>query len=112
MAKRTKKVGSAGRLGPRYGVRIRRRIADLESQGKGRHECPKCKVKAVTRTSTGIWTCKHCGVKMASGAYNLTPPAAVKREVKAAPMVEEEAVPETPAEADIPETENSEEEQA
>ena len=111
MAKRTKKVGSAGRLGSRYGVKIRRRIADIESQGRGRHECPKCKVKAVTRTSTGIWTCKHCGAKMASGAYNLTPPAAVKREVKAVPMVEEEAVPEMPSEDETPETEDKEEEE-
>ena len=111
MAKRTKKVGPAGRLGSRYGVKIRRRIADIESQGRGRHECPKCKSVAVTRTSTGIWTCKHCGSEMASGAYNLTPPAAVRREVKAAPVVEgeEEALPEMPSEE--PETEEEKEDE-
>lgn len=97
MARRTKKAGPAGRLGAKYGVRVRRRIADIEAQGRGRHECPKCRVEAVSRTSTGIWTCRHCGVKMASGAYNLTTPVAVKREVKHAPT--EEGVPEeTPAE--------------
>lgn len=99
MAKRTKKVGSAGRLGPRYGVKIRRRIAEIESQGRGRHECPKCKSNAVTRISTGIWTCKHCGSKMASSAYNLTPPVSVKREVKHAPAEEiEEELPSAEAE--------------
>lgn len=87
MTKRTKKVGSAGRLGQRYGVKIRRRIAEVEARGKGRHECPKCRAKAVTRTGTGIWTCKHCGVKIASSAYNLTPPVSVKREVRHVPTV-------------------------
>jgi large subunit ribosomal protein L37Ae len=88
MAKRTKKAGTAGRLGPRYGVKIRRRIAEIEAQGRGRHECPKCKSKAVTRTGTGIWTCRHCKAKMASSAYNLTPPVSVKREVRHMPTEE------------------------
>ena len=88
MAKRTKKAGPAGRLGARYGVRVRRRIAEIESQGRGRHECPQCNSRAVSRTGTGIWTCRHCGSKMASSAYNLTKPVAVKREVKHAPTEE------------------------
>ena len=100
MTKRTKKVGSAGRLGQRYGVKIRRRIAEVEAKGKGRHECPKCRAKAVTRTGTGIWTCKHCGVKIASGAYILTPPVSVKREVRHVPTV---ALPEKTPEESISE---------
>jgi large subunit ribosomal protein L37Ae len=100
MAKRTKKVGPAGRLGPRYGVRIRRRITEIETQGRGRHECPKCRSKAVTRKGTGIWICRHCGVEMASSAYNLTPPVSVKREVRHVPTAEmpEEEPEETPSE--------------
>jgi large subunit ribosomal protein L37Ae len=81
MARRTKKVGSAGRLGARYGVRIRKRIADVETVSKGRHECPKCKAVALGRTSSGIWVCRHCGAKIASSSYMPTPPAAVRREV-------------------------------
>lgn len=81
MARRTKKVGPAGRLGARYGVRIRRRIADIEIQSKGRHECPKCKAVAVGRKANGIWHCRHCGATFASGSYLITPPAAVRREV-------------------------------
>jgi large subunit ribosomal protein L37Ae len=81
MARRTKKVGPAGRLGARYGVRIRKRIAEIEVQSKGRHECPKCKAVAVTRIAGGIYKCKHCGANFASGAYIITPPAAIRREV-------------------------------
>jgi large subunit ribosomal protein L37Ae len=81
MSKRTKKVGSSGRLGARYGVRIRKRIADVEAQSKGRHECPKCKAVALGRRANGIWECRHCGAKFASSSYMPTPPAAVRREV-------------------------------
>ncbi len=81
MAKKTKKVGSAGRLGARYGVRIRKRIADVEMVSKGKHECPKCKAVALGRTSSGIWVCRHCGAKIASSSYAPTPPAAVRREL-------------------------------
>ncbi len=81
MSKRTKKVGSSGRLGARYGVRIRKRIADVELEAKGRHECPKCRAKAMTRTASGIWTCNHCGATIASSSYMPTRPVAVRREV-------------------------------
>jgi large subunit ribosomal protein L37Ae len=107
MSKRTKKVGSAGRLGARYGVRIRKRIGDVEKQSKGRHECPKCKAVALTRDANGIWSCRHCGAKIASGSYMPTPPAAVRREIaevlakaKAKEAGVEEEMEEMPAEDD------------
>ncbi len=81
MARKTKKVGPAGRLGARYGVRIRKRIADVEVVSKGKHECPKCKAVALARTASGIWECRHCGAKIASSSYAPTPPAAVRREL-------------------------------
>jgi large subunit ribosomal protein L37Ae len=81
MSKKTKKVGTAGRLGARYGVRIRKRIAEVETVSKGRHECPRCKAVALGRTSSGIWVCRHCGAKIASSSYMPTPPSAVRREV-------------------------------
>ena len=69
MVRRTKKVGVSGRLGPRYGVRIRRRIKELEMRQKKSHTCPKCQYKAVKRISTGIWSCNHCGHTFTGGAY-------------------------------------------
>ncbi len=106
MSKRTKKVGPAGRLGARYGVRIRKRIADVEVVSKGRHECPKCKSVALQREANGIWHCRHCGAKMASGSYAPAPPAAIKRELAEVMAKVEEA---EKAEAE-PERELAEEE--
>ena len=82
MSKRTKKVGSSGRFGPRYGVTVRKRIADVEAVSKGRHECRYCRAVALGRTASGIWVCRHCGAKMASGSYRPTPPVAVRRDVE------------------------------
>lgn len=82
MSKRTKKVGSSGRFGPRYGVTVRKRIADVEAVSKGRHECRYCRAVALGRTASGIWVCRHCGAKMASGSYRPMPPVAVRRDVE------------------------------
>ena len=69
MSKRTKKVGSAGRLGARYGVRARTRLKNVELQQKMKHICPKCGYRSVKRTSTSIWECRKCNNKFAGGAY-------------------------------------------
>jgi len=69
MAKRTKKVGPAGRLGSRYGVRTRTKLRNVELIQKAKHICPSCGHLKVKRISTSIWQCKKCGVKFAGGAY-------------------------------------------
>lgn len=69
MAKRTKKVGSAGRVGSRYGVRARTKLRNVESIQKAKHICPSCGHLRVKRVSTSIWQCGKCGVKFAGGAY-------------------------------------------
>ena len=69
MAKRTKKVGPAGRFQARYGVRSRTRIRDIERQQKTKHVCPQCGRNAVKRQGTGIWMCRRCGNTFAGGAY-------------------------------------------
>ncbi len=69
MAKRTKKVGPAGRFQARYGVRVRSRIRNVEISQKAKHNCPSCGHQKVKRLSTSIWQCGKCGIKFAGGAY-------------------------------------------
>lgn len=95
---RTKKVGPAGSLGPRYGTVARRRYAEIVTQLRAPHECPSCHVRAVRRLSVGVWLCGKCGIKFTGGAYTPTtklgeiarrasrggaPPGAVMREPEA-----------------------------
>ncbi len=101
MARRTKKVGSVGRFGPRYGVKIRRRILEVETVRKAAHPCPRCQALKVRRVGSGVWTCRKCGLTFAGGAYRPVVTTSVKREVPLAAVVEEAEVakPETPAKA-------------
>jgi len=68
MAKK-KKVGSTGRFGPRYGVRVRKTIKDVEESKKKEYECPRCHHEKVKRKSAGIWHCRKCDLTFAGGAY-------------------------------------------
>ncbi|MDP7080090.1 MAG: 50S ribosomal protein L37ae [Candidatus Undinarchaeales archaeon] len=65
----TKKVGSAGRFGCRYGKRVRRMVAKVESSSRAFHVCPQCKAPKLKRANAGLWSCTKCGVKIAGGAY-------------------------------------------
>ena len=89
MARRTKKVGSVGRFGPRYGVKIRRRILEVETVRKAVHPCPRCQAMSVRRVGSGIWRCRHCGLTFAGGAYKPVVTTSVKREIPPAAVAEE-----------------------
>lgn len=78
MAK-TKKVGVAGKFGPRYGFTLRKRLAEVESKMKQRYPCPSCGAVKVKRISTAIWQCRRCSVKFAGGTYTPTTPGAQKK---------------------------------
>ncbi len=67
---RTKKVGSTGRFGPRYGAKLRRRVLDIEKKRAEPHRCPSCATKgSLQRKAAGLWVCKKCGTVFAGGAY-------------------------------------------
>ena len=67
MYSHTKKVGSLGRYGPRTGRKIREEIKKVEDTAQ-KNRCPSCN-KKVSKKSSGVWECKHCGLKFAGGAY-------------------------------------------
>ena len=69
MSKRTKKVGSTGRFGPRYGVRDRVRFREIERRMKAPQTCPACGRAKVFREASAIWACTKCGAKFTGGAY-------------------------------------------
>jgi len=69
---RTKKVGSTGRFGPRYGRRVKVVLKKIEKKQKDLYICPTCKRKSLKRSSVGIWICKKCKAKFAGGAYTPT----------------------------------------
>jgi len=96
MSRRTKKVGSVGRFGPRYGVRIRRRILEVEVEQRKRHQCPRCSAYSVRRKSTGVWACRRCGLVFAGGAYRPVVTTTVRTEIPAVAEAEEKAPEEAP----------------
>jgi large subunit ribosomal protein L37Ae len=93
MARRTRQVGVVGRYGPRYGVRIRRRVQEIDEGLRAKHVCPKCQAQAVRRRSSGVWQCRHCGHVFAGGAYRPVITTSFKRELAEAKAPEETKEP-------------------
>jgi large subunit ribosomal protein L37Ae len=69
MSRHTKKIGSAGRFGARYGLRIRKKVTEIEAVQKQKHKCPNCFKFALKRIASGIWQCAACNSKFAGKAY-------------------------------------------
>jgi large subunit ribosomal protein L37Ae len=70
MSRRTKKVGSSGKYGPRYGLSVKKQIRSIEGSKKMKYVCPRCYKNNVKRVSAGIWECRSCSHKFAGGAYS------------------------------------------
>jgi large subunit ribosomal protein L37Ae len=87
MPKGSKKAGSAGRYGARYGVVVRNLTRDIEKVAKANYECPTCHHKSVKRMSSGIWYCRRCETKFAAAGNSPT-------QRKIVTKVEEAVVPE------------------
>jgi len=65
----TKKVGSAGRYGARYGRKLRAKVTAIEKRQRKKHTCPYCKRFTVKRISLGIYTCTKCANTFTGKAY-------------------------------------------
>ncbi len=66
---RTKKVGTTGRFGARYGRGVKVAVKKIEEKQRKKYKCPECKKLSLKRVAAGIWECKKCGTKLAGGAY-------------------------------------------
>jgi large subunit ribosomal protein L37Ae len=71
MTTKSKKTKSAGRFGPRYGKKVRDKLAGVEKKQKRKQKCPFCERLGVKRLSKGIWKCSKCNKKFASDTYHL-----------------------------------------
>ena len=65
----TKKVGSSGRYGVRYGRKGKMVIKNIEAKQRKKQECPYCERSALKRVAAGIWECNKCNAKFAGAAY-------------------------------------------
>jgi len=65
----TKKVGTTGRYGPRYGTKTKKVILEMENKEKQEKVCPYCERPAIKKIAAGIWYCRKCKTKFAGAAY-------------------------------------------
>jgi large subunit ribosomal protein L37Ae len=84
MSKRTKKIGSTGWMGPRYGIRVRRRVLEIDRESRKDAPCPHCSTVTLARVASGVFECRRCGTRFASGAYVFSPPPPLTRTERAA----------------------------
>ncbi|MBR9679877.1 MAG: 50S ribosomal protein L37ae [Candidatus Altiarchaeota archaeon] len=70
MAK-VKRARPSKRFGPRYGARAKKKIDEIERVQRASYKCPSCGAEAVKRVAVGIWQCRKCGYKFASGAFRV-----------------------------------------
>ena len=84
MSKRTKKVGNTGWMGPRYGIRIRRRVLEIDRARIADAACPRCSTITVERVASGVFECRRCGTKFSSNAYLFEAPPPITRSERGA----------------------------
>jgi len=53
----------------RYGKRVRENYMKVVKKTKSKYKCPACSRMSVKRLSSGVWQCRKCKAKFASGAY-------------------------------------------
>ncbi len=71
MSRRTKQTKSAARFKARYGLRVRKRVAEIEQKQRAKQECIFCNKLSAKRVAYGIFECRACGKKFAAKAYSV-----------------------------------------
>lgn len=66
-----RKFGSIKRFGPRYGRKVKEKLAKIEEEQHKLHKCPYCGQAKVKRLALGIWFCKKCKSKFTGKAYSI-----------------------------------------
>jgi large subunit ribosomal protein L37Ae len=66
-------------MGPKYGIRIRRRVQEVDRAAKASYVCPKCSTMTVRRVGSGLFHCRRCERTFASDSYNFRPPPSIFR---------------------------------
>ena len=57
------------RFGARYGLKTKKKFANVEKKHRGKHKSPFCNKLSVKRLAAGIWFCKKTKKKFAGKAY-------------------------------------------
>ncbi len=52
-----------------YGKKLRVKLREVQKKATKAYKCPSCSRVAVKREANGVWKCKKCSVKYASGAF-------------------------------------------
>lgn len=52
-----------------YGKKLRVKLREVDKKAKKKYKCPSCSRTAIKRTANGVWACRKCGTKYASGAF-------------------------------------------
>ena len=52
-----------------YGKKLRKIHEDVRKKAGKTYKCPSCSRSAIRREANGVWKCRKCGDKFASGAF-------------------------------------------
>ena len=52
-----------------YGKKLRNAEEEANRKAKKLYKCPSCSRTAIKRQANGVWQCRKCNMKFASGAF-------------------------------------------
>jgi len=68
---KSKKEVTLKGLSTKFGGTVRKRFSRVIFVKRMRRSCPSCGSRRLKREAVGIWTCRKCGFKVASEAYDV-----------------------------------------